>query len=275
MSVETNKAKNKNSNSFTCKCIFGLGITSVAGFVELMSKYKAVKELGIFYANANTVTYNKKAGLVVFDGVREVFRFHKMIRSTQVLVISEIPTVLKELSDVVPLDFDQQRSYEFNFKQVNPQEVLKAMKSKTLTMESKFVGYNNLGYHVERVKSTGDFIASYLALTSSLPFDRRTAVRKTMLKFFQSKKPKADIVTNGITDICKDFNLKNEITTFNSLFKKQADAYYAAVNNIGPITTIAKQLNVDQYAVSYLRKMVRSFNIVSERNSKSNVFIAA
>lgn len=261
----------KEKPSFTCKIIFGLGVTSVSDFVALMSKYKLVKEKGIQYVNANTTIYPKKAGLVVFSGVRELFRYHKSIRETQVLVVSEIPTVLKEVKDIVPLDYDQQRSFEFNFKEVDPHTVLLALRSKTVRITSEFTSYDNLGYHVERVKNTGDFIASYIALTSNLPFNVRTSIRRLLQKFFQAKKPHADTVISGVKDLCQDYSVKSEIQRFAELFSEQAEAYHAAINHAGNIASVSKQYEVDQYAVAYLKKMIRSFTIVDERNRKSNV----
>lgn len=261
------------SSSFTCRIIFGLGITSVTDFIALASKYKPIKEAGYSYVTANSTSYNRKVGLVIFDGVRELFKFHKYIREHQIIVVSEIPTILKEVTEIIPLDFDQQRSFEFNFKEIDIHIVLRALRSKTLKITSNFTSFSNIGYHIERVKNTSELMASYISLTSNLPFDKRTLLRRALLKFFKSKKINKSIVSDSVKDICKDFNLKEEVASFIGKFNKEAEIYHQGVNHAGAVSVVAKQLSVDQYTLAYLRKLVRSFDIVDERNRKSNVAI--
>lgn len=262
--------------TITMRGLFGLGITSVTDFFKLVNKYQVIRDAGIVYINATRMTYDKKATLVIFDGLREYFRFADSIKPNQVIVISDIPTILKEISDLVPLDYDNQRSFEFNFVPVDPKPVIRAVSSKTASVTTRLTGYNNLGYHVERVKNTSDIMAAYIGLTTLLNFDLRSKLRKNLNKFFQEKKcdlrPVINCVTNFVTDN-RDSKLKEEAQTFLERFKDQGEAYYKAVRATGQSKVIAKQYGVDPYAINYFRRMQNQLQIVDERNKKSNVTV--
>ncbi len=101
---------------FTCKALLGLGITSPTYLLGVLSRHKIIRSMLIEIVDAATYKYPTKADIVVFASLRELIRFVESIRETQVVVVSDVPTLLREISDVVPLDFDNRRSFEFNFK---------------------------------------------------------------------------------------------------------------------------------------------------------------
>jgi hypothetical protein len=265
------------TKTITAKAFFGLGITSVTDFFKLMSRYQLIRDNGVAYINANKLVYDKKAGLVIFDGLREFFRFADSIKENQVIVISEIPTVLKEITDITPLDYDLQRSFEFNFNPADPKPVLRAVSSKTARAITRLVSYNNLGYHIERVKSTSDLMAAFISMTTQMPFDIRSKLRRAMNKFFQTKKCDTKLVTSYVKQLVSesDTKLKDEVNTFIDLFKAQGESYHKAVRLGGQSKVLAKQFGIDPYAINYFRRMQNSLQIVDVRNKKSNVEIAA
>lgn len=264
------------SKKITMKGLYGLGITSVTDFFKLMTKYQLVRDVGVAYINANRLTYDKKSGLIIFDGLREYFRFADSIREHQVIVISDIPTILKEITDLTPLDFDMQRSFEFNFTPIDTKPVIRSIASKTARVTTTFTGYNNLGYHVERVKNTSDIMAAFIGLTTLLNFDLRNRLRRHLNAFFQEKKcnlkPVIACVQQFIADN-RDSKLKDEATTFITRFEEQGESYYKAVRATGQSKAIAKQYGVDPYAINYFRRMQNQLQIVDERNKKSNVTV--
>lgn len=261
-------------NKFTCKAILGLGITSVTDFVALCNKYKALREAGISYYTPSSVKFNKKDHIQVFDSVKELFRFVGALNSSHVVVISEVPAILKEIRGMIPLDYDQQRSFEFNFKQIDVNVISKVLKSKTQTVESALVSNDNLGYHIDRIKNTSDMTAAFISLTSNLPFDQRTVLRKSMAKFFSAKKPDVKVVTDTIAEIAKTFKVKDEAKKLIEVFTNEGSKYFTAVNAEGTsITTIANQHGVDAYTLSYMKKLMRNTTIVNARNAKSNVSV--
>ena len=261
-------------SSFSCKAILGLGITSVLDFVRLCDKYKTLRESGISYYSATTSKFNKKATLHVFDSVKELFRFVHYLKSNHVVVISDVPAILKEIKGIIPLDYDQQRSFEFNFKKIDPNQISSIVRSKSISITSSLVSNDNLGYHIDRIKNTSDMIAAFITLTSNLPFDQRTVIRKALFKFFKAKKSDYKIVVSVISDIAKTFKIKEEAKKFNDVFKEEADKYHRAVNAQGTsLTSIANQHGVDAYTLSYMKKLMRNMDIVNNRNSKSNVAV--
>jgi len=272
---KSNKEEHVNTiNSFTCKAILGLGITSVLDFVRLCDKYKALREAGVAYYTATSSKFNKKATIQVFDSVKELFRFVGYINKTHVVVISEVPAILKEIKCMVPLDYDQHRSFEFNFKPVDVSYLSKIARSKTGFVESSLVSNDNLGYHIDRIRNTSDLIATFITLTSNLPFDQRTVIRKALFKFFNAKKPDPSIVTSMIIEIAKTFKVKDEAKKFNEVFVEEASKYHTAVNIQGnSLSTIANQCGVDTYTLSYMKKLMRNMVIVNNRNAKSNLAV--
>lgn len=268
------------TKEITAKAFFGLGITSVADFFKLMTKSQVVREKGVGYINANSLDYNKKAALIIFDGLREFFRFSKEIRAHQVVVISDIPTVLKEIKDIVPLDFDNQRSFEFNFMPIDPKVVIRVLNSKTAEVKTTFTKYSNLGYHVERVKNTSDIMAAYIGLTTLLNFNLRHKLRRSLSKFFQEKKCNVKLVTNLVKQFIDEENAKNsklkeEAMIFIQRFEDQGQDYHKAVRSNTASKVVAKQYGADPYAINYFRRMQTQLQIVDERNKKSNVTVIA
>ena len=258
-------------SSFTCKAILGLGITSVIDFVRLCDKYKVLREAGVSWYSATTFKFNKKANIHVFDSVKELFRFVHHLKPNHVVVISEVPTILKEVKGIIPLDYDQQRSFEFNFKQIDPNFIAKVLKSKTLSVESSLVSNDNLGYHIDRIRNTSDMIAAFITLTSNLPFDQRTIIRKALFRFFNGKKIDTKIVTTVISDIAKTFKVKDEAKKFIEVFSNEGFKYHQAVNTQGTsLSTIANQCGVDTYTLSYMKKLIRNMTIVKTRNAEPN-----
>lgn len=273
--INTVSEETDKRNYITCKALFGLGITSVTDLIKLCYKYKAIKESGISYYTANTSTFNKKSRIQLFDSLTEFFRFNKYITKDHVVVISDVVTILKEIDHLVPLDYDQNRSFEFNFKTPDVLLIARAIKNKT-TVESKIRSVDNLGYHISRVKNTGPLIAAFIALISNLPFDSRTVLRKALYKFFSAKKANPEIIVDTIDKLKKSFSIKDEANKFIEEFGKEHKEYYLSVNFMinnpkAVAQTVANKFNVDAYTLTYFRKMIRSIDIVNHRNVKSNV----
>ena len=259
------------ANSFICKAIFGLGVTSVADFVRLMSKYKTVKDEGIDYINASSFTLPKNKNLLVFDSVKELFRFNTQIKKNMVIVISDTPVILKEIPDLIPLDYNNDRSFEFNFIEVDPHLVMRMLRNSKQSITSKFVGFDNLGYHVNRIKGTGELINAYLSVTSSMPYDKRSQLREAVVKFFAAKKPNVTVITDSIDKIGKNYIFSSDIDNFEKQLNLQFKSYHDAVNSPDASAIAAKKFEVEPYAVSYFRKLNNQKVINDERLRKNNV----
>ncbi len=257
-------------NTFTAKCILGLGITSVIDFVRLMSKYKAIRDLGIEYVTSNTYAITKGKQLVIFDSVRELFRMHEMIKPNMVVVISDTPVILKEIPDLIPLDYSTERSFEFNFLEIDPHKVMRHMRGKE-TVTSRFVNFDNLGYHVNRVRGGGELINAYLAITSSMPYDIRSKLREATVKFFMAKKANVATITDCLDVIGKKYAFTDDVTKFKASLTKHYKDYYDAVNSGDAAAQAAKKFNIDAYAVSYFRKLLNQKSVNDERLRKNNV----
>ena len=268
------------ANKFVCRGLFGLGITSLNDFVALVSKYKAVKDEGITYINSSSFSIPKKTSLVVFESVREIIRFHSQIKPTMVIVVSDTPVILKDIREIVPLDYSNERSFEFNFKEIDIQTVLRAFKVKG-TVTSSFTSYDNLGYHVDRVKSTdGKLLNAYLSVSSSMPFDIRSIFKQAIIKFLTETKPKQDIVTNAIEKLAKKYIFPEDVKIFNQIFAAEYKNLHGAINSSDMVANAALKFDIDKYAVSYFRKLVkqsqdnqvrlRSHNV--QHKSKSSQF---
>lgn len=254
------------SKTFTAKCVFGLGVTSSTDFVRLAARYKPLRDIGIEYINASTQKYPSRAGVVVFEGVRELFRCVAKIKPHQVLVVSEIPSLIKEVADWVALDFDNTRSFEFNFKPVDITAVIRAVRSKTLSVTSSVTTYDNLGYHVDRVSSSDKFIASWLALTSALAFNRRDIIKRGMVRFLGNKRCNPAIVISAVQDAVKGTTLFDEqVKQFVDLFEANANAYHQAINSELAPAISSKRFGVDQYAITYMKRMLRSTEVTNAR----------
>lgn len=261
------------ANSFTCKALFGLGITSLVDFIKLMAKYKNVKEVGIVYINAASFSVPGSKQIIVFDSIKEIFRLHTQIKAHHVVVISDSPVLLKEIPDVVPLDFSNNRSFEFNFQEIDPHTVLRSLKGKS-TITSKFTNFDNLGYHVNRIKGSGELLNAYLSITSSMPFDKRAILRAAVVKFISDVKPNVKTITSALDKLSKTYIFPKDIDNFNSILIKQYKQYHAAINSDLQTENASKKYEVDRYAVSYFRKLVNQKVINDERIRKNNVKFA-
>lgn len=257
-------------SSFTCKAVFGLGITSLADFVQLVTKYKAAAESGVDYITATTFSLPKKKNLLVFDSVRELIRLHAHIKPQHTIVVSDTPVILKEIKEVVPLDWDNNRSFEFSFKEPDIQQVLKTLKS-TKTVECSFVGYDNLGYHVNRIKGSGEMLNAYLAVTASMPFDKRKILRTALVDFFRAKKVNFSIIEKAIDQIGKAYVFNDDAKNFLKNFKKHCVEYHAAISSGDPASVVSKKYNVDQFSIAYFKKLLGQDDLNLERYRKHNV----
>jgi len=259
------------AKSFVVRSILGLGITSVTDFVRLMGKYKVARDAGIDYVTAATFTLPKKKNLLVFDSVKQVIRFSPYLKPDMVIVVSDTPVILKEIAGIIPLDYSNERSFEFNFKEIDPHEVLRVLKSNKTRVDCKLVSHDNLGYHVNRIKGTGELLNSYVALTSSMPFDKRSVMREATVKFFTAKKANVTIITDAITKIGKNYAFGRDIDSFLEKLNKQYKDYFDAVVSKDAAAIAAKKHNVDAYAVSYFRKIMLQKTLNDERIRKHNV----
>ena len=261
-------------NTFTCRGLFGLGITSLADFIRLVTKYKAANDAGVDYITATTFALPKNKNLLVFDSVRELIRLHTHIKPQHVIVVSDTPVILKEIKDVTPIDWDNNRSFEFSFKEPDVQLVLKSLRNKQ-TITSKFVSYDNLGYYVNKVKGSGEMLNAYLAVTSSMPFDKRKILRSSLVAFFKAKKPNATVIDNAIAQIGKSYVFTDDAKNFFKNFKKNYIDYHAAINSGEPSSVAAKKFKLDAFSVAYFKKLLTQDDLNIERYKKHNVKLKA
>lgn len=260
--------------SFKCRAAFALGITSLMDFVQLVTKYKAAADAGVAYITASTFSLPKKKDLLIFDSVREVIRMHAHIKPQHTIVVSDTPVLLKEITELVPLDWDNNRSFEFSFKEPNVQLVLRALKSKQ-EVECKLVSFDNLGYHVNKARGSGTIISTYVALTSSMPFDKRSVLRTAIVQFFKSKNADFSIIEKSIKQLSKNFAFDKDADEFLEAFKQSSKKYHAAVNSKDAASVAAKKFGLDAFSLSYFKKFISQDELNHERYRKHNVQLKA
>jgi TusA-related sulfurtransferase len=252
-----------------CKGVFGLGITSLPDFVKYISKYKVVRQSKVGYVTTTTFVL-PKAALIVFSSVKEVIRFHNDINENHVIVVSDTPSLIKDIPNCVALDYNQNRSFEFNFKELDVHPVLSALKSKKQTVECRLVSFDNLGYHVNKIKEGDSFINSYISVTSSLPIEERDKLRGEMITMLTSKNPSVNRVVEYLKKVNKDHNLV-EARNFCENLIDQYEAYHKALNSNLASAAAAKKYNVNAYGVSYFKRIISSNNTKIERDKRNNV----
>ena len=259
------------AKSFVVKACFGLGVTSVLDFVNTASRYKAVQDVGIDYITAATFSLPKKKGILVFDSLLSFIRFSESLKPSQIAVVSDTPVLLKDIQGFVPLDYSNERSFEFNFKEIDMQLVLRTIKSSKASVVCRLVSRDNLGYHIARIKNSGELLNSYLALTSSMPHDKRSQLREAMVNFFSAKKPDIKGILSSIDQISKSFTFSSDLEAFKSQLGAKYTSYHEAVNSKDIPAAVAKKYDIDQYAVSYFRRLFSQKAVNEERVRKNNV----
>ena len=112
---------------------------------------------------------------------------------------------------------------------------------------------------------------SYIAVTSSMPFEKRKLLRTAIVAFFRAKSINFSTLEKAIAQIGKSFAFGDDAAAFLKNFKKNCNAYHAAINSGEPAAVAAKKYNVDQFSVAYFKKLLGQSDLNTERYKKHNV----
>lgn len=235
------------------RAIFGLGITSPEHALIRLRSYKRLAEQGsVAYVVASTAKWPIKAKVVVVAGANVLAKWIEKIRTEQVLVISEVPALLRSIGNVVPLDFNTKVSYVFNYVEPDFSKVANAVRG---TAYVKLV-YNNvdqLGYVVNNLKKADDTINALIGLLSNVPFLGRSKIYQAITAFFTAPTANTDNLIEVLDTQLKGTTLLDEKNRFIATFCDHAAAYHAAFNSKLASATAAEKYKVDAYALAYFK----------------------
>jgi hypothetical protein len=104
-----------------------------------------------------------------------------------------------------------------------------------------------------------------------MPHDKRTQLREATVQFFQASKPDIKGILAAIDKIARSFTFTKDLDTFKSQLQAQYRAYFEAVNSKDIPAIAAKKYDIDQYAVSYFRRLFAHKAVNEDRIRKQNV----
>lgn len=249
----------------TLRALFGLGITSPVYASTRLQKYKAVTSLEV--VTAATKTWPSKAKVVIVTGLNVFARFTAKMQPTQVIVVSDIPSLLSCIDGLVPLDYSRKVSYIFNYCEPDFIKVTKAIKQNN-KVDVAYNKVDQLGYVINNLKKSDDTINSLIGLLSNIGFSGRNRIYLALDKFFTQSKPDINIVIEAIDKEAKDATLETERIKFTSAFCDNADAYHQAYNSGLATANAAQKFEVDSYALSYFKTKLNALEAPKKRLAK-------
>lgn len=241
------------------RAIFGLGITSPKYVLD-----RIAKKVDITVVDAATDNWPKNA-VVIVSGLNVLQRFIKHLRKNQVIVISDIASLLISIPNLVSLDYSNKVSYIFNYMEPDLLQILRAAKSSN-TVEMLYNNVDQLGYVINTLKSSDDTINALIALQSNLGFSARGRINMALKEFFTNSY-NIDKFVVALDKECTT-SLVIEKNRFVALFVDRAEDYYNAYQSPKSTKDAAKEFKIDEYALSYLKKKCNALVAPSVRLAK-------
>lgn len=250
------------------KQIFGLGVTSCADFLTLVYKKVKIPENNISYVSSLTTMWPKRATLVIVDGIKVMTRFADKINNKQVVVVSDVPVLLRTLKFIDAIDYEMQTSFCFMFKPVNIQAVRTALSRAGGEVEVRIRNTNQLGYVIDSQKKTDPLVSLLVATMASIDFAGRGKIYGAFRDMCAQDKFNSTKFVAAINSTKSNFN-SEEITAFLAQFKKSGKDYYKAIRSDLDTKEAAEEYDVDPYGVAFFRKKIRSLDIATNRAKRS------
>lgn len=252
------------SKTVTCRGLFGLGITSSNHIYTRLNKAKNIE---VAFVTIGEVLKKSKANVVIFDSLKSMLDNLGNIRETQVVVVSDTVVLLQAFPNLVPLDWTNPRSFEFRFVEPSIQPIVAATKRKK-TMEFPFVKLDHLGYYIDSFKQDDDTIQRFLRLLMGLPHSTRERIREAIYSYLIGKS-KFKLIQETLTTYVPE-EMSDLAYSFMELFKTQASSYKSAMESKKPPKVLAKEFGIDEYGVSFFKKLIRSQAFISDKKKAIN-----
>lgn len=246
------------------KKLFGLGVTSCADFLNLAYRIKTLSEKDIAYVSSTTSVWPRKATLVVVDGIKQLVKFAEVVNSKQVVVVSDVPVLIRSLSFVEALDYEMEVSFCFNFRPVNIKAVRLALVKTDGEVEVRIRSLNQLGYVIDSLKKTDAMVSLFVATMASVDFTGRGKINNAFVDMCNAAKYDPTKLIASIEAIKNEYNA-NEVAAFVLQFKKSGKDYYEAIRSDLDAKAAAIKHDIDPYGVSYFRKKIRALGIANKR----------
>lgn len=266
--IEVKPEKKTKLRTGYAKQIFGLGVTSCAEFLNLVYKKIKIPENNVAYVSSLTTMWPKRATLVIVDGVKTLTRFAEMVNNKQVLVVSDVPVLIRTLRFIDAIDYDMQQSFCFMFKPVNIQAVRLALSRSGGEVEVRIRNTNQLGYVIDSLKKTDTLVSLLVAAMASIDFEGRGKIYDAFRALCNNDKFNSTKFLATVESIKSDFN-KNEIKAFITQFKKSGKDYYLAIRSDLDTNEAAAEYDVDPYGISFFRKKLRAMDIATNRAKRA------
>ena len=260
------KPSKKNSKLRTgyAKQIFGLGVTSCADFLTLVYKKVKIKESSIGYVSSIATEWPKRATLVIVDGIKALARFSDKVHNKQVVVVSDVPVLIRTLRFVDAIDYEMAQSFQFVFKPVNIQAVRIALARAGGEVEVRIRNTNQLGYVIDSQKKTDALVSLLVAALASIDYAGRGRIYKVFADMCSKPKFDGSKFIEVVVSSKGQFN-EAEINAFVMQFKKTGKNYYLAIRSDKDAKEAAAEYDVDPYGVGYFRKKLRAMDIATSR----------
>lgn len=243
-----------------CLGLFGLGITSANTIFTKLNKSKSLEP--VLFVPLGGVLKRSKARVVIFDSLKTFLENISNTMPHQVLIVSDVPVLLQTFPTLVPLDFTNPRSFEFRFNEPNLALVLQAAKRKN-PIEFPMLDMDHLGFYIDTFKQEDDTIQRFLRLLMGLPHNTRERIRESIYAFLVGK-AKFKVIQETLKTYVPA-EMSDLSYQFVELFKTQAVAYREAIESDKPPKVLAKQLKLDEYGISFFKKLVRSQAFVATK----------
>lgn len=266
--IDTKPSKKKvKLRTGYAKQIFGLGVTSCADFLTLAYKKIKIKESSVAYVSSIATDWPKRATLVIVDGIKVLARFSDKMHNNQVVVVSDVPVLIRTLRFVDAIDYEMAQSFQFVFKPVNIAAVKTALSRAGGEVEVRIRNTNQLGYVIDSQKKTDALVSLLVAALASVDYEGRGKIYRAFADMCGKPKFDGTKFIAAVEATKSQFN-ESEINAFVMQFKKTGKNYYNALRSDLDAKEAAAEYDVDPYGVGYFRKKLRALDIASKRASK-------
>ena len=250
------------------KQIFGLGVTSCADFLTLAYKKIKIPENSVAYVSQLTTVWPKRATLVIVDGIKQLAKFSEHVHNKQVVVVSDVPVLIRTLQFVDAIDYEMAQSFEFTFKPVNIQAVRVALARAGGEVEVRIRNTNQLGYVIDSLKKTDALVSLFVATMASVDFTGRGRIYNAFVDMCGKDKYAPSKFVAAIEAIKSEFNA-DEVTAFLLQFSKSGKDYWTAIRSDLDPKAAAAEYDVDPYGISYFRNKIRALGIANNRAKRA------
>lgn len=247
-----------------CKALFGIGITSPYGAYDKLTGMKALAgKVGVVTQITKTWPTNKE--VVVVNNIGVFAKFQDAIKPSQVVVISDVVTLLSTIPELIPLDYSNVVSYSFNFKEPDYKLVALALRSKKKPITTTVNSLDQLGQVINKYKQSDPTLNVILALLSNLPFKSRGVLMHAFDTFFKNPVPKVKRLIKTVTEAVPEKSLAPEIEKFSKVFLEKGKSYHEAINSKLSSQQAAEKFALDPYALSFFKKKMQALAPVKVR----------